>query len=462
MAAFVVRASDRDLAASSRLALKARILDSLGCAFGALDAQPIARVRRYIESFGGSPLCTLVGGGRNAPDRAAFYNGALVRYLDFNDSYLAPNETCHPSDNLAAVLAACEFAGATGRGLLAALAVAYQVQCRLSDKAPVRDRGFDHVTQGAAAVAAGVAKALDLDEERTANAIAMAVTGLNALRVTRTGSISHWKGLAYAHMSHAATQAAFLAAQGITGPPEAFEGNKGWMQTISGPFEIDWRYEDLERVTRTAIKRYDAEIHAQSAIESLLELRAEHGFQAGEIQRIEVDIFDVAYRIIGGGEEGDKTIVQTREQADHSLPYMLAAAACDGEMGPAQYETDRIVKSDVQSLLRNVVVRPDEALSARFPEECPCRLRVFLHDGRVLARERSDYLGYPSRPMSFSDVETKFVRLTQGVLDSEHQQRLIRAVAEIEELAAADLAEMLSPRPRSVIAAEPLTEDIQP
>src|SRR5690606_3038669 len=118
------------------------------------------------------------------------------------------------------VLAAAEYAGATGRTFLAALAVAYQVQCRLSDEAPVRDRGFDHVTQGAVAVAAGVAKALGLDEERTANAIALAATGLNALRVTRTGALSNWKGLAYPHMAFTATHAAFLAARGITGPPE--------------------------------------------------------------------------------------------------------------------------------------------------------------------------------------------------------------------------------------------------
>lgn len=463
LAAFVVKATDRDLSEKARLALKARILDSLGCAFGALDAEPISLVRELITTFGGNPHCTLIGGGKSAPDRAAFFNGALVRYLDFNDSYLAPYETCHPSDNLGPVLAAAEYAGATGRTFLAALAVAYQVQCRLSDEAPVRDRGFDHVTQGAIAVAAGVAKALDLDEARTANAIALAATGLNALRVTRTGALSHWKGLAYPHMAFAATHAAFLAARGVTGPAEVFEGNKGWMQTISGPFEVDWRHEDLERVTRTAIKRYDAEVHSQSAIEAILELRERHGFRGTELERIEVDIFDVAYDIIGGGEEGDKTIVQTREQADHSLPYLLAVAALDGAVGPAQYQPDRIARRDVQDLLRRVIVRPDDALSARFPNECPCRVRVVLTDGRSLACERADYLGYPSRPMAFSDVEAKFLSLTDGILDRDRQERVIRAVAEIEKLAATELAETLAPPLRfASIAPEPLTEDVQP
>src|SRR5574341_2632694 len=110
-------------------------------------------IREDVEELGGNPLCAMIGGGRSAPDRAAFYNGALVRYLDFNESYLAKGETCHPSDNIGAILAASEYALASGRQFLTALAVAYQVQCRLSDLAPVRARGFDHTTQGAFAVA---------------------------------------------------------------------------------------------------------------------------------------------------------------------------------------------------------------------------------------------------------------------------------------------------------------------
>src|SRR5581483_11267265 len=147
--------------------------------------------------------------------------------------------------------------------LLAALAVAYQAQCRLSDEAPVRAKGFDHTVQGAYAVAAGAARALGLDAERAANAIAISGTANVALRVTRTGALSHWKGLAYPNTAMAATHAALLAAHGITGPQEVFEGNKGFKETISGPFEIDWHAEDLERVRLTILKKHNAEIHAQ-------------------------------------------------------------------------------------------------------------------------------------------------------------------------------------------------------
>src|SRR5881396_3222659 len=228
LANFVARMTYEDLSEEARQQLKIRILDALGCAIGAIEGPPIQMLRTQLEDFGGKPLVTLIGGGKTAPDRAALYNSALVRYLDYNDSYIAKNETCHPSDNLGAILAGCEYAQRNGREFLTALALAYQVQCRLSDLAPVRAKGFDHTTQGAYAVAAGVAKALGLGQKKTTHAIAISGTANNALRVTRTGSLSNWKGLAYPHTVFAATSDTFLAMHGITGPLEVFEGNKGF------------------------------------------------------------------------------------------------------------------------------------------------------------------------------------------------------------------------------------------
>jgi 2-methylcitrate dehydratase len=444
LAEFVVRATFEAIPEAALRELKIRMLDSLGCAIGALRAEPIGMIRAYLRDMGGRRHCTLIGGGKTAPDRAAFYNGALVRYLDFMDSYLAKGETCHPCDNIGAVLAAAEYANGTGRDLLTALAVAYQVQCRLSDEAPVRHRGFDHTTQGSYSVAAGVSKALGLDEERTANAIAISGTAFNALRVTRTGKLSHWKGLAFPNTAFGGTHAAFLAMRGITGPAEVFEGNKGFMDAIAGRFEIDWSGEGLDRVTRTIVKKYNAEIHSQSAIEGLLELRAEHGFTAREIASIEIEIFDVAYNIIGGGEEGEKKQVTTKEEADHSLPYMIAVAAIDGEVTPRQYLQRRIVRRDVQSLLRRVTVWPNEGYSRRFPEELPCRLTVHLTGGRTLTREKSDYEGFHSRPMPWQRVVEKFSALCPPSMDEGLREGIIDAVAGLESLRVAELVELLA------------------
>jgi 2-methylcitrate dehydratase len=444
LAAFVARASYEDLSEEASRALKIHVLDALGCAIGAIEGLPIRALRLQLEDFGGNPLVTLIGGGKTAPDRAAFYNSALVRYLDYNDSYLARNETCHPSDNLGAVLAASEYARGSGKAFLTALAVAYQVQCRLSDAAPVRAKGFDHTTQGAYAVAAGVAKALGLTQEQTAHAVSISGTANNALRVTRTGRLSHWKGLAYPNTAFAATHAAFLAMRGVTGPLEVFEGNKGFMEVIAGPFELDWQQEDLEIVRRTSVKKYNAEFHSQSALEGVLELKEFYQVRPEEIERIEVEIFDVAYHIIGGGEEGDKSCVRTKEEADHSLPYLVAVALLDGEVTPAQYTAERIVHEDVQALLRKVSVRPDDALSQRFPEEMPCRLRVFLTGSRVLRLEQRDYAGFYTRPLTWEQAEAKFERLAAPYTERWLRQAIAEAVAHLETIDVSQLTELLA------------------
>src|SRR6266566_5392822 len=354
LARFVDERQFADISTEARQQLKIRVLDTIGVAIGALDAPPILAISRLIEELGGRALSTLIGGGKTAPDRAAFFNGALSRYLDFMDSYLAPAETNHPSDNMGAVLAAAEMRGASGADFLTALAIAYQVHTRLSDVAPVQDKGFDHTTQGAYGAAAGVAKALRLTPDQIANAIAISGTANVALRVTRTGALSHWKGLAYPNVAGAATRTTFLARRGVTGPLEVFEGEKGFMDAVAGFFELNWETEDLERVTQTILKKYNAEIHSQSVLEAVLELRAREHLSAADVERVEVDVFDVAYRIIGGGEEGDKMMVRNKEQADHSLPYLVAVALLDGEVMPAQYRPARILSDDVQALLLRV------------------------------------------------------------------------------------------------------------
>jgi 2-methylcitrate dehydratase len=444
LAAFVTSTRWERLTPAAREALQLRILDSLGCAIAALDADVLRAVRREVEELGGRPLCTLIGGGRTAPDRAALHNSAAVRYLDFNDSFMAPGETCHPSDNLGAVLAAVEFAGGDGRDLLVALAVAYQVQCRLSEVAPVRAMGFDHVTQGAYAAAAGAARGLGLDAAATANAIAIAGTAFNALRVTRTGSLSNWKGLAYPNTAFSAVHAAFLARAGITGPAEVFEGNKGFKDAIAGPFAIDWAAEDLEAVRRTSVKRYNAEFHSQAVLEAVLELREEAAIDASQVEWVGLDVFQVAFDIIGGGEEGDKRVVRTKEEADHSLPYLVAVALLDGQVLPAQYAPDRIARADVQDLLRRVDVRPSPDLTARFPAEHACRVRVALRDGRVLVREKSDYRGFPTRPAGWDDVEDKFRRLAVPVTGEAAADRIVGLVRDLERVRVEELCSALA------------------
>lgn len=442
LASWVESRSYDDLSDEAIKVLKLRLLDSIGVGIGALEGQPVKDIRKMTEDLGGAPLVTLLGGGKSSPDYATFYNGAAIRYLDYNDSYLAKNETCHPSDNIAPVLAATEYAGGSGKDFLLGLGIAYQVQARLSDVAPVRDHGFDHTVQGSYGAAAGAAAALKLDADKTANAIAIAGTGYNSLRVTRTGALSHWKGLAYPNTAMGAMHATLLASYGITGPEEVFEGNKGFMDSIAGKFDIDWSKEDLNRVTKTITKRYNAEIHSQSSIEGLLELKDAENIAADDIKEIRLYTFDVAFNIIGGGEEGGKKNIQFKEEADHSLPYMLAVAYLDGQVMPEQYEPARITSSDVQDLLQKVHVEPVQAYSDRFPAEMACRIELETKDGQVFEIEKNDYHGFNTHPADWDVLMEKYKGLTSKI-DADLADEIAATIKDIENVDISVLTDLL-------------------
>jgi 2-methylcitrate dehydratase len=158
---------------------------------------------------------------------------------------------------------------------------------------------------------------------------------------------------------------------------------------------------------------------------------------------IEIEIFDVAYHIIGGGVEGDKNVVRTKEEADHSLPYIVAVAILDDQVMPEQYLPTRIERPDVQSLLSKIRVRPSAEYSRRFPDEMPCRIKVTLNDGRILTKEKRDYEGFLTRPMSWGTVAAKFERLSEPYADRELRRTIIDAVANLEAIQVTALTQLL-------------------
>src|SRR5438132_2703887 len=214
-----------------------RFIDSFGTAVGAMDADAYAIAKRCALRVQGQPGAGMLGGGRTSAEWATFVNGLLIRYLDYNDTYLSL-EPAHPSDNLAPVLSVGESAGAGGRELITAAVLAYEIQCRLCDAASLRKHGWDHVTYGAISSAAAACKLLRLDPVRTTHAIGMAGVANTALRQTRSGELSMWKGCAFANAARNRVFAALLAAEGMTGPAPIFEGEVGIMKLLTGRFEM--------------------------------------------------------------------------------------------------------------------------------------------------------------------------------------------------------------------------------
>ncbi|MFO0890150.1 MAG: MmgE/PrpD family protein [Isosphaeraceae bacterium] len=427
---------------------KGRLLDTIGCALAAIGEPAPEMARRVATRWRGEPSGSLVGGGASTPDWAAFVNGVHIRYLDCNDTYLA-REPAHPSDNWAAIWAAGEAAGASGLDWLTAAAVAYEVHCRLCDAACLRSRGWDHTTFGEISATLAACRLLGLDRRQTLHALGIAGTTGTALRLTRTGELSMWKGCAFAFASRNAVFAALLAAEGLTGPAPLFEGPMGFMQQVSGRFELDQlggpRPDDW-MLPRTCIKFVPAEYHSQSAVAAALTLRPQIGDPA-RVRAIEVATFRAAVEIIASDPE--KWRPGTRETADHSLPYCIAAALADGTLTAAQFTPERLRDPAILELVARTRVVEDPSLTARYPAAIPNRVRITLDDGTVLEEEVAHPPGHDQNPLSYEQLSAKFHAQADPVVGSYRADAIEGVVNRLEDVGSTrDLLRRLVPAVR--------------
>ena len=424
--------------------VKRRVLDSLGCAMGAWTAPPCRIARQLAQAVKVPHSATLWGTGhRSLPDLATFANGALVRYLDFNDTYLA-KEPAHPSDNIAAVLAVGEAARASGKRVILAIALAYEVQCRLCDAAALRPRGWDHVTYGPFSSALATAKVMKLSDVQTLHAVNLAGVANVALRQTRVGDLSMWKACAFSNAARNGVFAAMLAQRGMTGPSPIFEGEKGFMTLVSGPLDLP-AFGGEEGPSRpvpfkildTYIKRYPLEYHAQTAVEAALAtrediLKKEGSDGLGGITDIEVGSYDVAIEIIG--RDPEKWHPRTRETADHSFPYCVAVALLDGKVTWHSFDSKRLTDPALHELMQKLRVVPQPEFVGRYPQAMPTRITVRTKAGNTYVQQVDYPLGHPKNPMSDHEVEDKFRLLATGKRDRKRVNKVIDVVWKLDQL----------------------------
>ncbi|HEY5706259.1 MAG TPA: MmgE/PrpD family protein [Terrimicrobiaceae bacterium] len=412
--------------------VKRRIIDSIGCALGALDAEPCVIARRVAESYSARPGATLIGtASRAPPDWATFANGCLVRYLDFNDTYLS-KEPAHPSDNIAATLAVAEAEGVPGRELIAAIALAYEIQCSLCDTASLRAKGWDHVTYVAISSALAAARLMRLDVERTTHALNIAGVSAGSLRQSRAGELSHWKACTVAHAARRGIFAALLAREGMTGPAPIFEGEMGFERLVSqAPLDSLVLSPDASLILKTSIKFWPAEYHSQSAIEAALRLRPQID-NVGKIESILIQSHDAAVEIIGS--DPAKWRPQSRETADHSLPYIVAVALADGEISERQFGPERFGDLALLGLVQRVKVEHHAELTKHYPKAVANIVTVRLRDNRQL-REHVDYPpGHASNPLSDAQLEAKFHSLADPRLGRERASTVLETGWKLETL----------------------------
>ena len=422
--------------------VKRTLVDTMGCAIGGYDSEP-AKIARTIAaplsppSANGDRQARIIGAAHNAPpDLAAFANGVAVRYLDCNDSYFSPGGG-HPSDMIPAVLAAANRK-TDGPAVIAAIALAYEVFCRLSDEVVAGDLGWDQGIFSVIGAACGAARLMGLNQEQTAHAISLAITPHLPLGVTRTGELSMWKGCAAASASRSAIFAAQLAAQGMTGPAEPFDGRRGlWEQAVGRPVTIppfpagrDRNDADPFRITRTIFKAYPSQIHTQGPIELALQLREK--ISAADIQSIRIETYQVAAST--ASSEPEKWNPQTRETADHSIPWLVASALRHGPVTPASFAPDRIASPTLRELMSRMTLTESPDFTARYPAEYNCRITITAPEGATHSAHTPWPKGHRRNPMTDAEVDAKFRSFADPLLSNNQCGQALSTIRALDTL----------------------------
>lgn len=445
IADFSLRKNFEDIGKENTEILKRHLLDSLGSLFHATTKPAVHKLKKQILTLSDGGRCTAPGIKHLAVDRAAQYYTALIRYPDFMDNYMGKEATCHPSDNIGVLLAVSQLRRFSGRDFLTAMAIAYQIECRLVEEIPVMIEGVDHTLFLAYSLVASAGRLLGLSREQIAHALGIAGCSISPMVTSRASYTYEWKGFASSLEALVAVNCTLLAKEGMTGPIALFEGPKGFKEIFGMDLKYDWEHEDFSLLKKCTLKSYNGEVHTQPAIEAAIELRSKHNFRIEDIKAINVTVFLTAYHITGSGAYGDRTEVETKEQADHSLFYLVAVALLDDEVYPAQFETERIQREDVQGLLQKVSVKTKFPLhkpikvagaldpnTRAYPDKMLTTVDIELNDGRTLSCEKEDYIGFFTKPFTWERTIGKFKRLCADVIDEDHQNRLIATIMNLE------------------------------
>lgn len=432
---FAFELSASDLTPAAVHAVKRSVVDSIGCAIGAFDAEPIRSLRKVARRISCERPATILGTcDKTTPDMAALTNGAMIRYSDFSDDYFGGNGDTgpHPSDNIGGMIACAESEGCDGEALVLAIAIAYEVSGQLVDHTSLRVKGWDHPIFHSVASGLGAAKLFGLSREQMANAVGLAVVPNVCLYQTRMGDISNWKGMAGPNGSRNGIFAATLAREGITGPGEAFEGRAGFMQQLGNSFELGafGGREVPYKVERTFFKYLPLRYEMQLPVWVALDLR--NKLDVNNIAALSVYL---EKRSIFTREQNPAHWdPKTRETADHSGPYLIAAALIDGAITEGTFMPRRFRDPEILSLVDKIQLKHDPAYTEAFPRTFHCRLEATLKSGEVVTTHLTNPKGHPANPLSDGDIEEKFMKQVAHQMQDARARALLEPLWRIESI----------------------------
>ena len=431
------RLTYEDLDAATVHQVKRTLIDTMGCAMGGYLSEPAKIARSLAGSVTGNPPARVLGThDYSSLDMAAFANGCMIRYLDCNDSYFSPGGG-HPSDMIAAALAAGDACGMDGRALITATALAYEVFCRLSDQVVTGDLGWDQGMFSIVGATCAAGSLMGLDREQMGNAISLALAPNLPLGVTRTGELSMWKGCATASATRAGVFAAQLALEGMSGPAEPFEGRRGlWEQAgvtqevTLNQFGGDGRH---FLVNETTFKFYPSQIHTQAPIGLAIEIHPQ--IKLENVASITIETYRSG--VSSPVTEPEKWDPQTRETADHSIPFLVAMALQDGAVTPGSFTQQRITDPSLRTLMSRMTMAEGAGFTEKYPRQYNCRIEVTSSDGSKTSAETQYPKGHKNNPLSDLEVNEKFCNLASAVLSDQQCSQALERLWEIEK--AADL-----------------------
>ena len=437
LASYACRLSYEDLGPKTVHQIKRTLVDTMGCAMGGFVSEPAKIARGMASTVTSTTPARVLGTSEyTSPDMAGFANGVMVRYLDCNDSYFSPGGG-HPSDMIPAVLAMADPMVADGRTVVTAIALAYEVFCRLSDEVVAGDLGWDQGMFSVIGAACGAGKVLGLDQGQMANAISLAVTPSLPLAVTRSGELSMWKGCATAAATRSAIFAAMLAAEGMSGPNQPFDGKRGlWEQAVGRPVEIPEfplggarSEDDPFRITQTIVKSYPSQIHTQAPIGLAIELGKEVAL--ADIESVHIDTYKTAAS--SAASEPEKWDPKTRETADHSIPFLVAVALQEGAVTPGTFTAKGISDPVKRDTMSKMTISEDPEFTAKFPSQYNCRITITDQAGGVHTAHTAYSKGHMNNPLDDQELEEKFRGFASVVLSGMQCDQVLATIWAIDE-----------------------------
>jgi len=434
LANYAVNLKYEDLPPEVVRTVKRIIIDTLGCAIGAYKAEPAQIAIKLASNVSARNGATILCSGiKTSPDLAVFANGVMIRYLDFNDGYITLGSG-HPSDTLAALLSPAETGERSGRDLILATVLAYEVFCKVLDVLDTRGIGLDHSTVTGLAAVVGASRVMRLTQAQMVHAIGITVAGNVAINQGRVGTLSNWKACAAGEACRKAIFSAQLAQGGITGPSQVFEGRDGFFNVISHkPFKLPRLGGGGEAfgMMHSFTKRFALGQYSQTVAQAAVEARQFFSNPA-EIEEVNIRVSRSAIKVMA--DSPDKWRPQTHETADHSMPYSAGVALMYGTIDDSHYEDPYLHDAKLLDLVSRVKCIPSEEADRREQELNLCDLEVVLKSGMRKAVRVEYHRGHWKNPMTDAEMEEKFRLLARKHLAADRVDTLLRQLWALENM----------------------------